>query len=420
MPALPAITRQDINLSDVLGFWSRSDLEKEAAFALLRAEDPVSWHPFLLKVLVETDGLYAVTRYEDILHVSKHPELYSSAGGITTIDAPPEFNEFFGSMIALDDPRHARLRKLVSAGFTPATMRRLEAAVSRVAAEIIDEVADRGECDFVTDIAAPLPLRIICDLMDVPASQHGYVFDQTNVVLGAGDPEYTPEGTDIVTALLTAGGNLAALMDDVAAFKAGGSGDDLTTALVNAEVDGERLTRSELASFFVLLVVAGNETTRNAISHGMKALTDNPGQRRIWAADFDGVAPTAVDEIVRWASPVTYMRRTTTRPVTLAGVDIDAGQKVQLFYWSANRDEAVFADPYRFDVRRSPNPHLGFGGPGPHFCLGAHLARREITVMFREIFGRLGDLEITGEPEMLLSAFIHGIKHLPCRFTPSR
>jgi cytochrome P450 len=418
MTPLPAITRDEVNLTDLEGFWRRGDAEKEAAFALLRRTEPVSWHPFVSDYLVATDGLYAVTRHEDILHVSKHPELFSSAGGITTIDAPPEFNEFFGSMIAMDDPRHARLRKLVSAGFTPRTMKRLEDAVRRVAAEIVDEAAERAEGDFVTDVAAALPLRIICDLMDVPESQHAFVFDQTNVVLGAGDPEYTPEGTDLVTALLTAGGNLAALMDEVAASKEGGTGDDLTTALVNAEVDGERLTRAELASFFVLLVVAGNETTRNAISHGMMALDAHPDQRQLWAADFDALAPSAVDEIVRWASPVIYMRRTTTQPVTLAGVDIAEGQKVELFYWSANRDEAVFTDPFRFDVRRSPNPHVGFGGPGPHFCLGAHLARREITVMFRELFTRLRAVEVTGEPEMLLSAFIHGVKHLPCRFVP--
>jgi cytochrome P450 len=419
MAVLPPIARSDINLSDIAGFWSRSDLEKEAAFALLRATDPVSYHRFLTPTLVDTEGLYAVTRHADVLHLSKHPELFSSAGGITLLDTPPEFNEFFGSMIALDDPRHARLRKLVSAGFTPRMIRRAEEAVARVATQIIDDVAERGACDFVTDIAAQLPLRIICDMMDVPASQYGFVFDQTNVVLGAGDPEYTPEGTDLISALLTAGANLAALMDDLAASKVGGTGDDLTTALVNGEVDGERLSRAELASFFVLLVVAGNETTRNAISHGMVALCDNPEQRATWAADFDGIAPTAVDEVVRWASPVAYMRRTTTRPLTLRGVDIDAGQKLLLFYWSANRDEAVFADPFRFDVLRDPNPHVGFGGPGPHFCLGAHLARREITVMFRELFERLGDLQVTGEAQMLLSAFIHGIKHLPCEFTPT-
>jgi cytochrome P450 len=420
MAVLPAISRADINLTDIEGFWGRSDAEKEAAFALLRAEEPVSYHPFLSDLLVQTEGMYAVTRYDDILHVSKHPELFSSAQGITAIDAPPEFNEFFGSMIAMDDPRHARLRKLVSAGFTPRMMKRVEDNVRRVAAEIVDNVAERGECDFVTDVAAALPLRIICDMMDIPPSQHRFVFDQTNIVLGAGDPEYTPEGTDIVTALLTAGGNLAALMDDVARSKAGGTGEDLTTALVNAEVDGERLTHAELSSFFVLLVAAGNETTRNAISHGMMALHANPDQRAIWAADFEGVAPTAVDEIVRWASPVIYMRRTTTQPVTLRGVDIGEGEKVHLFYWSGNRDEGVFDEPYRFDVRRNPNPHVGFGGPGPHFCLGAHLARREITVMFRELFTRLGDLEVTGEPQMLLSSFIHGVKHLPCRFTPTR
>ena len=420
MRSLPSIRRDEFNLSDIRGFWSRPDADKEAAFALLREAEAVSYHPFVDPYLVDTEGFYAVTRYEDVVRISKHPELFSSASGIVTIDAPPEFNEFFNSMIALDDPRHARLRKLVSAGFTPRMIRRTEAAVQRVAGEIIDEVAERGECDFVTDVAAALPLRIICEMMDVPPSQYRFVLEQTNVILGAGDPDYTPEDGDLVTSLLTAGGNLAALMDDLATSKVGGAGEDLTTALLNAEVDGERLTHAELASFFILLVVAGNETTRNAISLGMKALCDHPDQRARWAADFEALAPTAVDEIVRWVSPVCYMRRTTTAPVRLRGVDIDAGEKVLLFYWSANRDEDVFADPYCFDVARRPNPHLGFGGPGPHFCLGAHLARREITVMFRELFARVPDIHATGEPQLLRSSFIHGVKHLPAAFTPGR
>jgi len=192
------------------------------------------------------------------------------------------------------------------------------------------------------------------------------------------------------------------------------------SALVNAEIEGETLTDAEFASFFVLLVVAGNETTRNAISHGMKALCDFPDQRRIWAADFDGVAPTAVDEIVRWATPVIHFRRTATRDTELRGQKIAAGQKVVLWYASGNRDEEVFDRPFAFDVRRTPNEHVGFGGPGPHYCLGAHLARREITVMFRELFRRLPDLEIEGPPDRLLSFFIHGIKRMRCRFTPGR
>ena len=209
------------------------------------------------------------------------------------------------------------------------------------------------------------------------------------------------------------------LMQEMAAARKGGTGDDLTTALVNAEVDGERLTAAEMASFFILLVVAGNETTRNAISHGLVLLEQNPEQRAIWTADFEGVAPTAVEEIVRFCSPVAYMRRTATADTELRGTKIKAGDKLAMFYLSANRDEDHFVNPHVFDVRRSDNAHLGFGGPGPHFCLGAHLARREITVMFREIFRRLPDIHVTGEPEYLRSSFIHGIKHLPCAFTAS-
>ncbi len=194
--------------------------------------------------------------------------------------------------------------------------------------------------------------------------------------------------------------------------------EDLTSALVNAELEGDNLTEQELGSFFVLLAVAGNETTRNAISHGMKALCDHPAERARWAADFDGVAPTAVEEIVRWATPVIHFRRTATRDTEIRGQKIREGEKVVLWYCSGNRDEEVFDDPFRFDVTRTPNEHVGFGGPGPHHCLGAHLARREITIMFREIFSRLPDLQVVSEPERLKSFFIHGIKHLRCRFTP--
>jgi cytochrome P450 len=207
-------------------------------------------------------------------------------------------------------------------------------------------------------------------------------------------------------------------MNDLRAHRLKSPTDDLTSALVHAEIDGEKLSESEMASFFILLVVAGNETTRNAINHGIKALTDHPDQRALWQADFEGIAPTAVEEIVRWASPVIFMRRTTTQPCVLGGQSLDAGEKVVLFYSSGNRDDAVFDEPFRFDLRRTPNEHVGFGGPGPHFCLGANLARREIRVFFRELFERAPDLRVTGEPERLASNFIHGIKHMPCEFTP--
>ena len=316
-------------------------------------------------------------------------------------------------MIAMDDPRHARLRRLVAKGFTPRMLQSLEQSVVDQANVIIDAIEDRDEIDFVVDVAAQLPLAIVCDLMGVPRSQLQFVFDQTNIILGGSDPEYIPESDDIVTALLGAGGALAELMMDVAESKKGQDTKDLTTILVNAELDGDRLSAADIASFFVLLVVAGNETTRNAISWGLHYLTENPEQRAIWHADVEGVTPTAVEEIVRLASPVTYMRRTATQDTVLGGVDIAAGDKLAMFYLAANRDERHFPDPHRFDVRRTPNRHIGYGGPGPHYCLGAHLARREIGVMFRELFRRLPDIAASGPPDVLQSNFIHGIKHLP-------
>jgi cytochrome P450 len=355
-----------------------------------------------------------------VLEVSRTPEVYQSGKGSNIGDLPPGFNEFFGSMINMDDPAHARLRRIVSSGFTPRMLRRLEADVQRAASFVIDEVIPRGSCDFVTDIAAALPLRIICDMMGIPQSQYRFVFDRTNVILGAGDPEYVPDAGNIVQVLLQSGAELASLVQDLGRVRRGKPSDDLTSALVNAEIEGERLTDAELGSFFVLLVVAGNETTRNAISHGMKALCDHPAERAKWQADFEGVAPTAVEEIVRWATPVIHFRRTATRDTELRGQKVRAGEKVVMFYCSANRDEEVFDAPFRFDVTRQPNEHVGFGGPGPHYCLGAHLARREITVMFRELFRRLPDLEITGPPQKLASNFIHGIKHMPCEYTPGK
>ena len=419
------MTEPDTSLPNPLlhEFWVRPAADIDADLDLLRRTN--GGVNFLAEPeippevpLPQGPGGWVLTRHEDILTVSKTPEVFSSAGGITIGDSPPEFNEFFGSMIAMDDPRHAKLRRVVSAGFTPRMLKRLEDSVQTVAASIVDEVETRGTVDFVVDVAAALPLKIVCDLMGIPDSEYKFVFDRTNVILGVSDPEYAPEGTDVVTALLTAGGDLANLMNEVAEAKRGGDGSDLTSQLVNADLGDDQLTPADLASFFVLLVVVGNETTRNAISWGLKYLTDNPDQRAAWAADFDGLAQGAVEEIVRLASPVTYMRRTALSDTEINGQAIAAGDKVCMFYLAANRDPEVFADPLTFDIRREPNNHVGYGGPGPHFCLGAHLARREITVMFREVFKRLPDIEASGPPELLQSSFIHGVKHLPAAFTP--
>ena len=323
-------------------------------------------------------------------------------------------------MINMDDPRHARFRKIVSAGFTPRMMASLMDGVERTATEVVDRIAGLGECDFVTEVASRLPLVIICDMMGIDPDRYDEVFHLSNIVLSNGDPEYIDPEDNPLEAFLKAGAGLAEIMNETAEARRGGDGTDLTSMLVNAEVDGERLTNEELASFFVLLCVAGNETTRTAISWGLEYLTQNPEQRAIWLNDIEGVTPSAVEEIVRMASPVIHFRRTvTTDGATLGGHEFSQGDKIVLWYNSANRDSAVFENPDVFDVRRDPNPHLGFGGPGPHFCLGAHLARREISVIFRELLTRLPDIHTTAEPDRLRSGFVNGIKHLPCAYTPA-
>jgi methyl-branched lipid omega-hydroxylase len=413
------IRAEEVDLSSI-DFWAQPDERREAGFAALRKEKPISFHkefePPPGLPLPRGPGYWALSRHRDVLEASRNADVFCSGKGSNIPDLPESFNEFFGSMINMDEPRHGRLRRIVSRGFTPRALGKLEADVQRRAKQTIDRVIDEGRCDFVTEIAAPLPLEIICDMMGIPESQTKYVFEKTNTILGLGDPEYVPVGTNVLIAALTAGQALATLMNDLVAERRKKPQDDLTSALLAAELEGDSLTPPELASFFVLLVVAGNETTRNAISHGMKALTDFPDQRKKWWADFEGVADTAIEEIVRWATPVIHFRRTATRDTELSGQKIRAGEKVVLWYNSANRDEDVFENAGRFDVTREPNEHVGFGGPGPHHCLGANLARREMRVMFREISSRLPDLAITGPPEYLRSNFIHGIKRMPCEW----
>jgi methyl-branched lipid omega-hydroxylase len=403
------------DLSDLEHFWTAPIAERAAAFAALREREPV---PFFAEptfgLLPPGPGYWALTRFDDVVDASRTPKVFTSGAGATGItDLPPEFLEFFGSMINLDDPRHSRLRRIVSRGFTPKRLAALTEEVQRTATAIVDDALALGECDAVTAISARLPLKIVCDMMGVPESQYDFVYATTNTILGVSDPEYVQDTENVVMAVLQAGNELATLMRELGRAREQQPTDDVTSALVNAEIDGERLTPDELASFFILLVVAGNETTRNAISWGLHLLTEHPEQRRIWLADLDGVTPTAVEEIVRWASPVIFMRRTLAADAVLGGQAMRAGDKVAMFYWAANRDPAHFAEPDTFDVRRTPNHHVGFGGPGPHFCLGAHLARREMTVMFRELLTRAPDVHATATPRRLQSMFINGIKELP-------
>lgn len=407
----------DVPLSEVdlgsIRFWGRNDPYRDGAFLTLRNEAPVSFHRELeFEGRPSGAGHWALTRYDDVHFASRHPELFSSAQGITIGDQTPELAEFFGSMIAMDDPRHTRLRKIVSRAFTPRVVARTEDSVRarahRLVADMVEHHPD-GSGELVAELAGPLPLQVICDMMGIPEDDHQRIFHWTNVILGFGDPDITTDFEEFLGASMEIAGYASALADDRRERPA----DDLTTSLVHAEVDGERLTSAEVASFFILLVVAGNETTRNAISHGVLALSRHPEQRELWWSDFDAIAPTAVEEIVRWASPVVYMRRTLTADVELSGVTMKAGDKATLWYASANRDESRFADPWTFDVRRNPNPHFGYGGGGAHFCLGANLARREIAVVFEELHRQVPDLTASDKPDRLWSPFIHGIKRLP-------
>ncbi len=416
------VTVGDINLS-ADDFWAAPLAQRYDAFRRLRQTPGLTYYkaPDPRSAMIDPDAsYYAVVRHADIKAASAQPEVFSSAAGATSIpDLPPEFLEFFGSMINMDAPRHVRLRRIVSQAFTPRMMSRIEADVADVARRIVGDLAagagaDGAEFDFVTEIAAPLPLQIICNLMGVPDSEADRVFRCSNVILGAADPEYVPQGGDLAEVLLTAGAELAELVSGLCRLRRENPTGDLVTALAAAEVDGERLSDAEIASFFVLLSVAGNETTRNAISHTLVALTANPEQKRAWQADFEGLAPGAVEEIVRWSSPVIWMRRTVlAETAELGGQQLKEGDRLLLFYPSGNRDETVFDDAESFNLHRSPNPHLGFGGAGPHYCMGAHLARREITVLYRELSQRLPGLVVTGEPVRLASSFVNGIKHLP-------
>jgi len=407
----------EIDLSDT-EFWALPLAERAAAFALLRAEERSRFFaepevPFTEK----GPGYYALVRYADVVEASRHPEVFCSGKGATNIpDLPAEFNEYFGSMINMDDPRHARLRRIVSRAFSPRLIAKFEDDVRRVAAEIVDDLLATGPCDFVPNVAARLPLKIICEMMGIPGDQYDMVLTNTNIILSGADPEYLSEDLDqAVRQLLGAGQALADLVTSLAAARAAAPSDDLVSALVTANIDGEQLTSAELASFFILLVVAGNETTRTALSHALMLFTEFPGQRALLLADLENRIEDAVEEVVRYSSPVVFMRRTLTQDYTMNGQDYRKDDKVVLYYNSANRDEAVYPDPERFDITRKPNPHVGFGAPGPHYCLGAHLARRELRVMLRELLTRVPDIT-AGEPDRLLSSFINGIKHLPCQF----
>ncbi len=394
-----------IDLND-LDLFAGGDLH--AVWRRLRHEAPVFWSDGTATY----PGFWSLTKYEDIVAVSRDPGSFSSAGGILFTTDPATTHTLGKSMITMDPPRHVRLRRLVSRGFAPRRLEAQEAQIRALAVEILDGVEQRGHCDFVVDVAAGLPLAVICGMMGVPRDDWQLIFDLTNRVLGPDDAEYQTEAGDRVATRRTAAIEMAAYFERLIAERRRTPGADLVSVLV--EEDAEPLTDEELVHFCRLLIQAGNETTRHATSGGMLALIEHPEQRALLQAD-PALLPTAVEEILRWTSPVLHMTRTATRDTQIRGRAIRAGERVVLWYPSANRDEEVFPDGDRFDVLRRPNEHLAFG-LAEHFCLGAGLARLELRVMFEELLRRLPPLELEGPPERLRSNFLGGYKHMPVRF----
>ena len=404
-------------------FWQLPLAERMAQFAEIREQGAFVPVEVQNPLTGADERFYAVTRYDDVVEISRRPQDFCSGEGAVSIqDMPAEALEFFGSFINMDNPRHARQRSIVGRSFSPREIQGVMDSVETICTEVIDGFCEDGEVDLVQVMSQPFPLLVICDMMGIPRSEFGTVLRATNIILGAGDPEFLGGGDDMVGSLFGAGLELTALMNEVAAERRKNPTNDLTSQLVHNDLGEDMLAPEEIAPFFILLAVAGNDTTRTAISHGMNLLAQNPDQRRVWQDDLDRVTPTAVEEIVRVASPVTFMRRTATTDVTVSGQEFSKGDKVVLFYGAANRDPRHFSDPETFDVLRDPNPHVGFGGPGPHFCLGAHLARREVSVAFRQLLTRLPDIEVTGDAVPLEAAgipLVGGIKRLPVKFTPT-
>lgn len=395
--------------------------EQHELFRILRREAPVhrnapnsAFAPF-----------YSITKYEDVIGISRNPELWSSEKGISippaVVESQPTYTMMGRMLITMDPPRHVRLRRLVNKGFTPRAVNMLEDEIRRVTRDLIGDMRDKGSTDFVLDMAAQLPLAVICSMMGVPDGDRELMFRLTNKVLGSNDPEYQdelPEGVEPGTpaAARTTGMQgvtqmMAYFTDVVRQLRSGRRGEDITSILVDAEVDGEKLSDEEILFFCFLLIVAGNETTRNAISGGMLAFSEHQGEKARLMAN-PSLIESAVEEVIRWVSPVTHMTRVATRDTEIRGVKIAEGERVAMWYPSVNRDEDIFPDPDRFDITRTPNDHLAFG-IGEHFCLGAGFARKELKVTFEELFAALPEIRVSGPVERLRSNFIGGIKHLP-------
>ncbi len=373
-------------------------------YAWLRANDPVHWHPE-----TEGPGFWAITTYADIRSVSRRPKLFSSAArGVMMAETPEEeLGAQRQMMLVMDPPQHDRFKLLVNRGFIPKAAESLRPRIEELAREIVDDVVERGECDLVVDISGRLPSGLIAELMGIPRADGERLYELTELM------HTTDPAVASVEQRQAATFEMLSYAAETAARKRVEPGDDIASQLVQAEVDGDRLTDGELQWFFLLLVNAGGDTTRNLLASGIQLLFEHPGERARLEGDLDTMLPTAIEEMLRYTSPVVHFRRTATADTEIGGQAIKAGDKLMIFYGSGNRDEEVFAEPDRFDVGRDPNPHMAFGGGGPHLCLGMHVARVEIAVMLREILARMPDLRPAGDPTPLASNFITGLKSMP-------
>ncbi|MCV7254875.1 cytochrome P450 [Mycobacterium hackensackense] len=399
-------------------FWATTAADREVAFAQLRAQRPVSWHKPVEDALMEDPndkGFWAVTRHADIVTVSRDSETFLSGKGVLFETVPEELLEASQSFLAMDAPRHTLIRKLVHSAFTPRQVARIESSIKNNAKGIVEELAAAGSgADFVEHCAKELPVRTLSDMVGIPESERSRVAHAADALVSWADPVFLA-GRNPLEVLLENQMYLHQVAGALAAERRENPGNDLISALVHAEIDGDRLTDFEVSAFFVLLAVAGNDTTRQTASHAVKALTDFPDQRAWLLDDFDDRIGSAVEEFVRWASPVMTFRRTAAVDVELGGQQIAAGEKVVMFYASGNWDTEVFDRPERFDLSRKPNPHLGFGGGGRHFCLGAHVARTQLRALFFELLTQLPDFA-AGEPAYLEGNFVHAVRAMPCTF----
>ena len=393
-------------------FWSQPFDIRDRTFAELRALDGISWHPPLPTLFdIEEPGFWALTRRADLQFASQNPDLFTSAQGVALDPMPAEVQKFATFFLGMDPPQHTTYRRLISSAFTPRNVRRIEEQIHANAVAIVDDLIGAGDIDFVEACSAQLPMRTISDMLGVPTADQPALAKAAEKLFSMSDDEFsTLEERAMATIneiMLISGTGV-----ELAKFRRANPGDDLMTSIVNAEVDGHRLTDEEIGAFLILLASAGNDTTKQSTTHAMLALAANPDQRDWLMEDFDARIGTATEEFVRWSTPVLQFARFATQDVEVAGQRINAGDKVGLFYCSANRDESVFAEPQKFDLSRSPNPQVGFGAGGPHFCLGNQLAKSELRNIFRELLTRLTTIEL-GEPDLLYSSFVHGIKRLP-------